>query len=156
MATRSTIALEHSDGTVQSVYCHFDGYLSHNGNILQEHYSDPAKLQELIALGSMSSLAKEIGQQHPFTNPFQYGSDEYNAFRAQYQNWCVFYSRDRGEDLVINEFADLKAYILQAEREEYNYILRQIDGSPVWFVESHETDGFIRLDEALQSEILEE
>jgi hypothetical protein len=27
MATRSRIAIENQDGTVQSIYCHFDGYV---------------------------------------------------------------------------------------------------------------------------------
>ena len=66
MGTRSTIALEFADGTVQQVYCHWDGYLEHNGKILQEHYSDPFKLRELIDLGDMSSLAPNIGTQHSF------------------------------------------------------------------------------------------
>ena len=48
MGTRSTIALEYADGTVHQVYCHWDGYLEHNGRILQEHYLDPFKLQEQI------------------------------------------------------------------------------------------------------------
>jgi hypothetical protein len=58
MGTRSTIALEFADGTVQQVYCHWDGYLEHNGKILQEHYSDPFKLRDLIDLGDMSSLGE--------------------------------------------------------------------------------------------------
>ena len=28
MATTSTIAVQHTDGTVSQIYCHFDGYLS--------------------------------------------------------------------------------------------------------------------------------
>ena len=36
MGTRSTIALEYADGTVEQVYCHWDGYVSHNGLILSE------------------------------------------------------------------------------------------------------------------------
>ena len=40
MATRSTIALEFADGTVQQVYCHWDGYLDYNGKLLAEHYTD--------------------------------------------------------------------------------------------------------------------
>ncbi len=37
MATRSTIALEFADGTVEQVYCHWDGYLDHNGALLRDH-----------------------------------------------------------------------------------------------------------------------
>jgi len=66
MGTRSTIALEFADSTVQQIYCHWDGYLEHNGKILQEHYSDPFKLRDLIDLGDMSSLGERIGTQHAF------------------------------------------------------------------------------------------
>ena len=31
MATRSTIAMEQPDGRVMQIYCHWDGYLGHNG-----------------------------------------------------------------------------------------------------------------------------
>ena len=58
MSTRSTIAIELADGTVKQVYCHSDGYLSYNGRILFEHYSDPAKLEELIE--QMPVRRKEI------------------------------------------------------------------------------------------------
>ena len=37
MGTRSRIGVMHGD-VVKSVYCHWDGYLEHNGVILQEHY----------------------------------------------------------------------------------------------------------------------
>ena len=47
MATRSTIALEFADGTVQQVYCHWDGYIDHNGKILFENYSNPFILRML-------------------------------------------------------------------------------------------------------------
>jgi hypothetical protein len=67
MGTRSTIALEFADGTVEQVYCHWDGYLEHNGKILQEHYSDPFKLRDLIDQGGISSLGKSIGKKHPFS-----------------------------------------------------------------------------------------
>ena len=66
MATRSRIGILNDDGTVDSIYCHWDGYLSHNGKILFEHYTDPAVVQELIALGDISSLGIDIGEKHPF------------------------------------------------------------------------------------------
>ena len=56
MGTRSTIALEFADGTVEQVYCHWDGYLSNNGQILAQHYMDPFKVRDLVALGGFSSL----------------------------------------------------------------------------------------------------
>ena len=56
MATRSRIGIENEDGTVSSVYCHWDGYPSGNGRTLVEYYSDREKVKELIALGSISTF----------------------------------------------------------------------------------------------------
>jgi len=43
--------------TIPTIYCHWDGYVNHNGMILKEHYD---KVQELIALGGLSSLESKI------------------------------------------------------------------------------------------------
>ena len=130
MATRSTIALEFADGTVQQVYCHWDGYLEHNGAILQEHYLDPFKVQKLIELGAISSLAPSIDK------------PEGHSFDKSVDGYTVFYARDRGEDLSIGKFKDYADYRANAQFEEYNYILRQVDGKAVWFVEFYgEYDG---------------
>ena len=135
MATRSTIALEFADGTVGQVYCHWDGYLSHNGAILQEHYLDPFKLQKLIDLGDVSSLGEEIGVKHPFDAPGLFNDDVYLEYKAKYGNMCKFYMRDRGEDNVnaryFKDFADYKA---NHQYEEFEYILRT-DG--VWYVSQY-------------------
>ena len=40
MATRSRIAIEKENGTVESIYCHWDGYPENNGRILVENYTD--------------------------------------------------------------------------------------------------------------------
>lgn len=111
MATRSTIALEYADGTVDQIYCHWDGYLEHNGKILQELWQDPFKVQEMMNLGDMSALGNFIGEKHDF-------NDIDN--RA-----CTFYGRDRGEKSVsAKRFVNFDAYQLSRQCEEYNYILR--------------------------------
>lgn len=69
MGTRSRIGLELPDGTFGSIYCHWDGYPGYNGKILLGHYSDPAKVEELISLGDLSSLGAEIGEKHDFNRP---------------------------------------------------------------------------------------
>ncbi len=65
MGTRSRIGVMHGD-VCKSVYCHWDGYLDHNGRILQEHY-DSAQANHLVALGDISSLGTKIGDAHPFS-----------------------------------------------------------------------------------------
>jgi len=61
MGTRSRIGVMHGD-VCKSVYCHWDGYLDHNGRILQEHY-DSARANHLVALGDISSLGRDRGEQ---------------------------------------------------------------------------------------------
>lgn len=127
MATRSTIALEYADGTVGQVYCHWDGYLSNNGEILRGSYTDPFKVRELLDAGDMSCLSENI-------------------------EGCEFYSQ-RGELVPQRMYKDFSEYVRQAQFEEYDYILRQVDGMPVWFVRSYATyDDFVTIEKAFLAE----
>jgi len=135
MGTRSTIALEFADSTVQQVYCHWDGYLSGNGAILLKHYSDPFKLRDLIDLGDLSSLGKHIGTQH--------------AFERAPEDECTFYLRDRKEQgCKAKKFVDFQHYLVNHQYEEYEYILRK-DGN--WYVKCHD-EAFVTLKSAIADE----
>jgi hypothetical protein len=81
---------------VRAVYCHWDGYLEHNGSLLHKHYSNSAKVNNLIALGGLSSLRPEIGDKHAFSQ-FELPKDEVEAFKEATKDMCTFYGRDRGE-----------------------------------------------------------
>jgi hypothetical protein len=155
MATRSTIALEFADNTVQQVYCHWDGYLEHNGAILQGYYMDPFKVRDLIDLGDLSSLGPTLGEAHEFDCPHAYGTPEYNAWSEAKQQVCTFYGRDRGETGTgANKFKDVADYEANGQSEEYDYILKR-DGN--WYVRYYETNGaWVSLTEALKkTEVLE-
>lgn len=90
MATRSYIGVKNQyNGTVDYIYCHYDGYPSHNGRILAENYTTLEKVKELLALGDLSILGAEIGEQQDFNNR-----------ETQNSNWCLAYGRDRGENRV--------------------------------------------------------
>jgi hypothetical protein len=128
MGTRSRIGVMHGD-VVKSIYCHWDGYLEHNGAILQEYY-DSAKANHLVAMGDMSSLDKEIGVEHPFG---YHGSDmSKEDYEAQFSDMCTFYGRDRKETgtefKVAHTFAE---FLEQVENccGEWYYIMK--DG--VWY-----------------------
>ena len=115
MGTRSTIALEYADGTVGQIYCHWDGYLDHNGKILLNSYTDPFEVRELLDNGDMSVLDERVGG-------------------------CEFY-KERGEDCPQRMYKDFADYRKNGEFEEYNYILRR-DGK--WYVEFYgEFDGLL-------------
>ena len=60
MATRSRIGVEQADGSIRSIYCHFDGYLDGVGQTLLDHYSDSDKLNQLLDLGDLSSLGPQL------------------------------------------------------------------------------------------------
>jgi hypothetical protein len=125
MSTRSTIALEFADGTVQQVYCHFDGYLSGVGAELRSDYSDPFALRELIDGGDMSCIGE------PYT--------------------------ERGEELYVRKFRDFNDYAANGQDEEYDYILRCVDGKAAWFVRCYATEGkFVTFAEAREAEACEE
>lgn len=137
MGTRSTIALEYADGTVQQVYCHWDGYLDHNGKMLQDHYSDPFKLRQLMDLGDLSSLRPTVGTKHAFSQ-FELRAEEVAGFKLLTEDMCTFYGRDRGEDGVsAKKFKDFADYRANHQYEEYDYILRSVYGEAVWFVADH-------------------
>jgi hypothetical protein len=122
MATRSTIAMEFADGTVQQIYCHWDGYLEHNGKILFNHYVDPYKTRELIDMGGISSLCNTIEE----------------TKQGAYHFW-------RGEELRVEKFNDFEDYVDNHQYEEYEYILRR-DGH--WYVQAHD-DAFVMLKSAI-------
>jgi hypothetical protein len=150
MATRSTIAIEYADGTVGQVYCHWDGYLAYNGKLLQEHYTDPFKLRDLIDLGDLSSLQSEIGVEHPFS---YHGSDiSKEDYEKKFSGMCTFYGRDRGETgTEAKKFVDFQDYLAHHQYEEYEYILRQVNGQAVWYVKCHD-EPYKTLEQALIEE----
>ena len=108
MATRSTIGIiDNKTGVVTSIYCHWDGYPENNGRILVEHWSDPAKIQQLMALGPLSSLGAEIGEKHDFkdSGPIH----------------CTAYGCDRAEaDMEPSTYDSLQEFLDNGE--EYNYL----------------------------------
>lgn len=109
MATRSTIWIKNEKG-FKGIYCHNDGYSAGVGKTLKEHYTDVKKINDLINLGSISSLGKnsEIpkGFKHYFDEPLK--------------DITVAYHRDRGEPLKIYKAKDLKES--RKYFEAYNYI----------------------------------
>ena len=107
MGTRSMIAIQNPySKDVRAVYCHWDGYLEHNGAILAKHYSASPKVNNLIALGDLSSLRPEIGEKHHFSH---FDTDmTQEEYYEKFGNMTTFYTRDRGEDAPFQVFKDLK------------------------------------------------
>ena len=155
MGTRSVIGVMHGD-VCKSVYCHWDGYLSHNGRILQEHY-DSTKANQLVALGDISSLGKEIGEKHAFSQ-FELRAEEVQAYKELTENWTTFYGRDREEEgtewKVTHTFEQFLDRVNNCGAEYY-YIMR--DG--VWYagaVYGALEEVLIPLTEAFELELAKE
>lgn len=100
MSTRSRIAVAQNDGSVKSIYCHFDGYPSHNGKMLMQHYNSRTLAEALIAMGDMSALDVDLDQ-------------------------STFYARDRGEELNVSVDESKEQFVeafVDDIFEEYAYL----------------------------------
>ena len=122
MATRSRIGIENEDGTVSSIYCHWDGYPDHNGKILLSHYTEREKVEELIALGDISSLKPNVSP------------DSDHSFEKPQDDVTVAYHRDRGEDLNEGRIDASLEEFEKKDNEEYGYVLTKDN---VWLVSEH-------------------
>lgn len=126
MATRSTIAMEQPDGRIMQIYCHWDGYLGYNGQVLHKYYRDRAGVLALMLLGDLSTLGKHL-------------SANEESLNIPGERHCEAFGRDRGEsDTHARVYAEFQDYCARAQMEEYNYIFRSDD---TWYVSSHSTDG---------------
>ena len=125
MATRSRIAIENQDGTVTSIYCHFDGYLEGVGKTLFEHY-DREKTEKLMELGDISVLGESTLD-------------------------TIAYHRDRNEDLNFKTFPNVEDLFENGSRsgEEYVYCLTK-DG--IWLVSQYGSSTVDILVEELEEE----
>ena len=114
MSTRSNIGYINNEGKIRAAYCHYDGYVAHNGRILLEHYTDAAKVKELVELGDMSFLAPKVnptpGSGHDFDN--------------NEDGVTVFYGRDRGEnDVAPVTYDSVSKWVNRKDSwEEYYYL----------------------------------
>lgn len=93
MSTNATISRLLEDGTVLTIYSHWDGYPEGVGRVLVESYNTEAQVQDLVAQGDVSVLDDTIGDSE-------------------------FY-RDRGEDNT--EAENFELYDIE-DCEEYNYL----------------------------------
>lgn len=149
MSTNSYIIVECMDGKFRRIYCHHDGYLRHNGKILQEHYATQEKAEALMALGDLSGLGPEIGVKHPFDRPFDSAGAE--AWKAAYGNYCHAYGRDRGEKHMEADVLESLIEAIMDTGSQRKYVWRKDAGK--WFygqkLAGSQLDGLVELEKAL-------
>lgn len=127
MATRSRIGIEKVDGSVVSIYCHWDGYPRNNGRLLSEHYNDVEKVEELISLGDISYLAKRVnplGDNHTFNTPEE--------------GTVVAYHRDRGEEFRKPRVDHSVERYWRSDLEDYGYLFTH---EGVWMIKGFSSEG---------------
>jgi len=134
MGTRSSIAIKTEDG-IKAIYCHWDGYVEHNGKLLKEFYNTTDKVKELIALGDLSTLGSQIGQKHGFDA--KYGPEPELDLTG---NWCLAYGRDRGETgTEAQTFKNISSWV-EAEVERWCEYFYLFDGQD-WIVSNGKKDS---------------
>jgi hypothetical protein len=77
MATRGRVGLELVDGSILSIYNHFDSYPEFLGLKLVEHFNTREKVEALVDGGDISSLWTNLGWDNetlPETGPLYYSS----------------------------------------------------------------------------------
>ena len=107
MATRSRIAVELSDGTVKSVYCHWDGYPDGVGqDLLNRGFYSTNQVEDFIDEGSRSTVDESYHEK---------------------------YGESRGEDFIHPTVHESVDDYFDSDIEEYGYLYNQ-DGE--WIVKS--------------------
>jgi hypothetical protein len=104
MSTRSRIGIELKNGSVLSVYHHWDGYPEWLGRILRTHYNTREKVAELIDGGDMSSCWTE---------------DRWDS-ETKAQEYGPQYYSQRGDDCPPRHDETLMEYL--SDGEEYAYL----------------------------------
>lgn len=60
MSTRARIGMVRPNGTILSIYTHSDGYISHHGPLLLNHYNTPKAVSALLRQGDCSRLRETV------------------------------------------------------------------------------------------------
>ena len=106
MSTRSRIGLELKNGSILSVYHHWDGYPEWLGRILKTHYNSKELASELIDGGDMSCCWTKMRHTKD-------GATEVEEYGAEYYS-------DRGENCP--PFYDNSVEDYLSDGEEYAYL----------------------------------
>lgn len=149
MATRSAIGIKHGD-VIKAVYCHWDGYVDYNGQILHHFYTDSVKVNNLIALGDLSSLGADIGTKHDFGIGWPDNETVPVGDTDLFANpECTYYGRDRDDPSPFRTFLSEADFVdhFDGMGAEVYYLFDH----GVWYVKEYQRD-FQPLHEVLSKE----
>ena len=101
MSTHCGIAIKTEKG-YETIYCHWNGYPEYMLPMLNNNYKSEELAKKLISFGDASSISERLepipGSIHSFDHP------ELGV--------CVFYGRDRGEELTMAQVYPTKEDLL--------------------------------------------
>jgi hypothetical protein len=109
MGTPAAI-IQKTENGYRGIYCNYDGYPSHVGKILKEHYTDPNKVSELLDLGELSSLGERVNPIGP------------HSWKDSEDGTTVAYHRDRQERLKKAHESDNLQELIRDLGADYNYL----------------------------------
>ena len=98
MGTRSAIGYLQPSGSVRAVYCHWDGYPSHQLPILETHYNTTAKVKALVKPGSMSSLRTDQTWESDYQRD-ENGKADFEAPKTNRREPQPLYHAERGDGM---------------------------------------------------------
>lgn len=119
MSTRSLICMQLDDDKYKKIYCHSDGYLTYNGAMLLDHYSDREKLEKLLNLGDISCLNIKVDPDPSKPHSFDY--------KERQEDVVVAYGRDRDEKNTEAKICTLDELKNKFDWIEYIYIFTKDD-----------------------------
>lgn len=105
MSTNATISVQVGN-KIHSIYNHWDGYPSHLGKTLLEHYNSQELAEKLVSFGDASAIYEscECPEGHSYSTPVE--------------GYSIFYGRDRGETDVETQIFDS---LDEINKQQYNY-----------------------------------
>lgn len=126
MSTRSRIAVKVSDNEFKSIYCHWDGYPSNNGEKLIRYYRDDIeKILGLMELGDLSVLDARIDK------------PENHNFDNRVEDYCLAYHRDRNDEKIeCSIHKTINGVIEQANNTDAEWIYLYDCQNKKWFYQS--------------------
>ena len=134
MSTRSLIGQVLPDGTIRSIYCHYDGYPKGVGATLELFYRDSNTVSALLDVGDISSLRAELvpapDREHTYNNP--------------QDGVTVAYGRDREESgTEAREAASFSAFETYCLRSvAFAYLFRETPAQKQLFAPDSPWEGY--------------
>lgn len=147
MASRCFIGIKRTDGSVEFISCHYDGYIEATGRTLLEHYQEKEKIESLIKLGNISILRENIeaknGEDHSFEEPAE--------------DVTIAYHRDRNEELHIYKADSVAEFQKMIDKSWMEYVYLYDEKKSQWYVNDmmdYKLDQMKNLDDAVEEEMM--